>query len=132
MIRISPKMLGPFCRAQYDAAVKAAPAMTRPLAAMNGLERSYSEVLEVLRHAGRIKIYSFESLKLRLAKRTWYTPDFHVIDSAGDHEFHECKGFWRDDARVKLKVAAEAYRWATFVAVTRDKHGGWNFERIIP
>ncbi len=130
-MRITREMLGPLCQAQYDRAMakrKSLPDV--PSAAMNKWESQYARFLDADVLGGRIEWYGFERLTIRLAKRTRYTPDFTVIRN-GRIEFHEVKGFWRDDARVKLKVAAEMNRWATFFAVTK-KHGDWEWERIIP
>lgn len=88
---------------------------------MNGLERRYSERLDVLVFNRAIRSYRYESVKLRLADRTWYTPDFEVVRSDGCVEYHEVKGFMRDDAAVKIKVAAEQYPERAFVLVQRKK-----------
>jgi hypothetical protein len=80
---------------------------------MNGTERKYAELLELRKMAGEILDYKFDSLKLRLADKTFYTVDFFVTTAQG-FECHEVKGFLRDDANVKFKVAAERYpyfRW---------------------
>lgn len=101
--------------------------------AMNGTERRYMiEVLEPAKVAGRISEYHFERVKIRLADRTHYTPDFFVVLPDGLIEMHEVKGFWEDDARVKIKVAAEVFP-ARFIAVTpmAKKHGGgWKVEEF--
>lgn len=97
-----------------------------PRQRMNRTEAAYATRLEMLRRAGEIVDWGFEPIKLRLADRTWYTPDFLVV-FADRFELHEVKGFWRDDARVKWKVAAELFPWFQFVAVTR-KRGQWQFE----
>ncbi len=97
---------------------------------MNGLELAYSEELEARLRSGEIVLWKFEGVKLRLAKNTFYTPDFMVVNADGHVEFHETKGFWRDDARVKLKVAAEQFPFA-FAAITRRPKrdgGGWKRE----
>jgi hypothetical protein len=95
--------------------------------AMNRTERRYAtEVLEIRRLAGEVLRWDFQSIKLRLADRTWYCPDFPVILADGTLEFHEIKGFWEDDARVKIKVAAELHPYR-FVAVRWVK-GGWETE----
>ena len=47
---------------------------------------------------------------------------------AGEVEIHEVKGFWMDDARVKIKVASEMFPFR-FVAVTR-KAGRWEAEEF--
>ena len=66
--------------------------------------------------AGKILWYSFEGITLRLADRTTYTPDFVVMLANGELEMHEVKGFWTDDAKVKVKVAAEKFPFR-FIAV---------------
>jgi hypothetical protein len=100
---------------------------------MNKLEAAYAENLEMTRRFASNPAFShgliawkFDAIKLRLAKRTWYTPDFLVVTTDAI-ELHEVKGHWEDDARVKWKVAAESYPWFRFVAVTQKK-GAWHYE----
>ena len=76
---------------------------------MNRLEAEYAIVLEAMLRAGRIKRWDYQPVKLRLADKTFYTPDFRVIANDDTQEMHETKGFMRDDANVKLKVAAEQH-----------------------
>ncbi len=45
---------------------------------MNKTEAAYALHLEALRLAGKITGFRFEAITFRLAKRTRYTPDFHV------------------------------------------------------
>ena len=89
---------------------------------MNKLEAEYAQLLGLLKHGGSILDWRYEPIKLRLAHNTFYTPDFLVIQSDG-FEFHETKGFMRDDAAVKLKVAAQTYPWFTFILVQKSKSG---------
>jgi hypothetical protein len=90
---------------------------TRPTpGAMNKLEQRYADSLRINQLAGRIISYRFEPIKFRLANKTFYTPDF-MVTRADQIEFHEVKGFWEDDARVKIKVVAEMYPEFAFVAV---------------
>ena len=89
---------------------------------MNKLEAEYAQLLGLLKHGRDILDWRFEPIKLRLAHTTFYTPDFLVIQADG-FEFHETKGFMRDDAAVKLKVAAQLYPWFTFVLVQKSKSG---------
>lgn len=93
---------------------------------MNKTEQAYDAHLELRRLAGEVAWYRFEAVKLRLADRTFYTPDFMVILADGEMQFHEVKGFWRDDARVKIKVAAVQFPFL-FVAIRKTK-GGWGTE----
>lgn len=80
-----------------------------PIVIMNRWERRFADDLEAAKLAGEIRDWKFESVKLRLADRTWYTPDFAVFENDGRLRMVEIKGFWRDDAKVKYKVAREMY-----------------------
>ena len=93
---------------------------------MNKTEAAYAVHLDALKACGEILGYRFESVKLRLAGKTFYTPDFQVIRRS-QIEFHEVKGFWREDARVKIKVAAHMYPEFAFQAV-RKTRDGWEYE----
>lgn len=86
---------------------------------MNKTEAAYGAHLELLKRAGEIVWYRFEGVKFRLADKTFYTPDFAVMTKDGFLECHEVKGFWEDDARVKIKVAADSYP-LRFIAVTKS------------
>lgn len=83
---------------------------------MNKLEARYRDHLELLKRAGEILDYAYESITFRLATNTTYTPDFIVI-TPQCIEFHEVKGFWRDDARAKWKMTAEKFPWFRFLAI---------------
>lgn len=95
---------------------------------MNKLEAAYAARLESLKLAGEIADYRFECVKFKLADKTFYTPDFMVLRPDGTFELHEVKGFWEDDARVKIKVAAELYPFK-FIAARKVK-GAWVFEEF--
>lgn len=97
---------------------------------MNGHEEKYAFQLQSQRNLGVISWFRFEPIKLRLADKTFYSPDFMVQLPDGLLEFHEVKGFWEDDARVKIKVAAEQYPEFQFVGVTWNKRDGWKEERF--
>lgn len=100
--------------------------------AMNKTEAAYGQHLELLRQAGEVHWYAFEPIKLRLADNTFYTPDFAVIAKDGVLEMHEVKGFWEDDARVKIKVAAEKFpfRFVAMKAESKKRGGGWKAEEF--
>lgn len=96
---------------------------------MNKTEAEYAAALDAMQRLGMVLWYRFEGLKLRLADNTFYTPDFAVMRANGTLECHEVKGHWQDDARVKIKVAAEMYPFL-FVAMTkRTKRDGGGFKR---
>lgn len=99
---------------------------------MNKTETAYGQHLELLKRAGEVAWYRFEGLKLRLADNTFYTPDFAVMLCNGQMECHEVKGFWAEDARVKIKVAAEMYPFRFIAIKVRPKRdgGGWSEEEF--
>jgi hypothetical protein len=97
---------------------------------MNKTEMAYAAVLEGLKRAGQVQWYRFEGLKLRLADKTFYTPDFAVMRHDGVMECHEVKGWMMEDANVKIKVAAESYPFRFFVVRKQPNKqgGGWEYE----
>lgn len=92
---------------------------------MNNVEATYADLLERRRLAGEVAWYVFEGVTLKLARDTRYTPDFFVMLADDTLECHECKGFWEDDAKVKIKVAAQLFPFR-FVAVRKlpKREGG--------
>lgn len=96
----------------------------------NKTEQAYGEHLEQRRVAGEVAWYKFEGVKLRLADNTFYTPDYAVMLTSGHMEMHECKGHWTDDARVKIKVAADMYpfRFLALKVKSKKAGGGWEEE----
>lgn len=98
---------------------------------MNRTEERYAELLWIRQRAGEIRRYYFEPFKLRLGHNLHYTPDFGLWMIDDTVEVHEVKGFWRDDARVKIKVAATEFPMFRFMAVRLVK-GQWEFEVIKP
>ncbi len=102
-----------------------------PVGTLNRTEQAYRAHLDAQVHAGLVLDYRFEALKLRLADNTFYSPDFVVQLADRTLEVHEVKGFWTDDARVKIKVAAALFPWFRFVAVQqrpKNQGGGWAVE----
>jgi hypothetical protein len=101
-----------------------------PVGQRNKTEASYEQTLELQKQAGNVLWYRFEGIKLRLADNTFYTPDFAVMAKDGVVECHEVKGYWQDDARVKIKVAAEMYpfRFMAVKQLPKKFGGGWEYE----
>lgn len=97
---------------------------------MNKTEQRYvNEVMNRLQRDGEVIDWRFETVKFRLANNTFYTPDFFVVYADGHIELHETKGWWRDDARVKTKVAAEQYWWFRWRGV-QYKRQQWVYEEF--
>ena len=103
---------------------------------MNRWEQEYALELEARRQAREILWWGFEAIKLKLTGRTFYTPDFVVVHmfNCGVPSFVEIKGFLRDDANVKFKVAAELFPWAEFSMYRKRKvseGGGWELMKHL-
>lgn len=105
---------------------------------MNKTETAYSEFLRCKQLAGKILWYSFEPITLKLANTLRYTPDFAVLLPDGRLQLHEVKGSRKvffDDARAKVKMAAQIYQmfeiFAVYPKLKRDG-GGWEYEEFTP
>jgi hypothetical protein len=96
-------------------------------AGMNGTERRRAIELEALKRDGGIALWRFESVTLKLAPDCRYTPDFYVLENDGRVRFEETKGHWRDDAKVKIRVAARLFPEYEFRAL-RLERGTWQPE----
>jgi hypothetical protein len=93
----------------------------------NQTERAYGRHLEIRKAAGELLWYAYEPIRLRLAERCYYTPDYLVMRPDGEIEIHEIKGHMEDDAAVKLRVVAEQY-WMFRLMIVRRRRGHWEFE----
>lgn len=93
---------------------------------MNKTEAAFFEILKA-EHPGHI--VRAQSVTLILANGVRYTPDV----SLDGVDFYEVKGFMRDDAAVKLKVAAAQFTEYRFHLVKRDvkAFGGWRIEEVL-
>lgn len=96
---------------------------------MNRLEKKYSEYLEEQKHKGEVLWWMYEPFNLRLAAKTYYRPDFLVLPKDMVLTAVECKGFWLDKARVKIKVAADLFPFK-FIGVKLDRRLGWVVEEF--
>lgn len=94
------------------------------------LNKTESAFLEILKAEHPGHTVRAQSITLILANGVRYTPDV----SLDGVDFYEVKGFMRDDAAVKLKVAASQFTEYGFHLVKRDKSavGGWRVEEVLP
>lgn len=102
---------------------------------MNGTEKEYAIMLEAQRRGGNILSWRFEPITLTLGVGSGYTPDFMVVHLSGLIQFCETKGFWREAARVRIKVAATLFPEFTFTAHRKrpkKEGGGWVEEAFTP
>lgn len=99
---------------------------------LNKTEQKMADELALMQHAGQVLWFKFEGVKLRLADNTFYTPDFAVMSADGVLEMWEVKGHWMDDARAKIKIAADTYpfRFKAFVVRSKKDGGGWKLEEF--
>ena len=100
----------------------------RKAGTMNGTESKYALLLDSQKQTGQIFDFYFEAVTLKIATDCRYTPDFMVITKDLEVEFHEVKGYWMDDAKVKIKVASAKFPFR-FVAVQLKKKE-WVFEEF--
>jgi hypothetical protein len=107
---------------------------------MNRTEQRYALHLAALKSRGRVQWYAFEHVKWRLAANAFYTPDFLVVDADGTLECHEVKGskrvgdkrvaLWTEDARLKIRWAANELPIIRFLAVHEHGPGTWAVEEF--
>lgn len=101
----------------------------------NKTESAYEASLEARKRAGDVLWYRFEGIKLRLADNTFLTIDFAVMRSDGVLEMVDVKGgkgVFSDDAKAKMKVAADMYPFVFKAVYPRAKRdgGGWIIEEF--
>jgi len=97
---------------------------------MNKTEKAYADHLSLLQRAGELLWFRFEGVKLRLADNTFLTVDFAVMSASGLLEMIDVKGspaIFSEDAKVKMKVAADTYPFVFKVVFPIPKRdgGGW-------
>lgn len=98
---------------------------------MNKTEARYAQTLEQLKRDGKIKQYWFEGITMKLADGLRYTPDFLVLTDKDELEAHEVKGaraIFRDDAKAKVKTAAEYFPFRMKVIYPIKGGIGWEVE----
>lgn len=114
------------------AQVERGPLRVRPAAPYRSkLEAAYATYLDALRHEGDYVAVEYERLTVRLAPQTTYTPDFLCVRRDGTIELHEVKGRPREDAWVKLKLAAALCPWWRWCLVRRVR-GNWVTKEVGP
>jgi hypothetical protein len=96
---------------------------------LNKTEAAFHSVLQI-RHSGRDFLH-VQAYTLKLGDDCRYTPDFFVVTGAGRLIAYEVKGFFRDDAKVKLKTAARMYPYIDFIVVRKLK-GVWEETLVSP
>lgn len=101
---------------------------TTDIERLNKTEKAF---LLHLTHVIKPEWHSVQSTTLKLAFDTRLTPDFHYVKD-GLHYLIDVKGWQREDALIKMKVAARLNTWGNFQIVSREKGGGWKIREINP
>jgi hypothetical protein len=79
-------------------------------------EREYADYLS---QDMTIKAWQYEAIRLILAPKTTYLPDFFVTRLDGRLEIREVKGYLREKDNIKLKVAAKMFPMFRFYLVRK-------------
>lgn len=115
--------------------------IVRKSGAMNATEERYAKYLREQQDAGYVAWWGYERVKLVLAPKTTWLPDFCVMRPDGAIEFHDTKGTtskkrkdgtrvkapWVEGhAQIKIKVAADKFPFRFFHAYLVA--GVWQYE----
>lgn len=93
---------------------------------MNKTEKARAEQLEALKRNASIADWWYECWTFKLGDDLRYTPDFVIQEPNGELRVEEVKGFWRDDARAKVRMFAELFPFR-ITALIKTKQG-WDVE----
>lgn len=102
---------------------------------MNGLEKAWAAELEAQKDRGEIVRWYYEPCNFRLARKCFYNPDFMVITKEGYVEFHETKGYFEEQSKVRLKVVSEKFPEFVFRLIQKRRKkdgGGFSVEIVGP
>ena len=106
--------------------------MRRRVPAAKPVRSKYDSKLEERFHRDHPQ-YRHHPIKIRIAEGCWYTPDFGIertSETSAPLILVEVKGFMREAARVRLRVAADIVRlWAEVHLVTWED-GTWKWEQM--
>ena len=95
-------------------------------AKLNKTEAGFLAYLRALRKT----CIGVQNITLKLANDCRFTPDFSYIEG-GRLILIDVKGFQREDALIKIKVAARQFSWIEFQIVTKTKNG-WDVRTVQP
>lgn len=94
---------------------------------LNKTEAAYLAYLRCL----NTKWIGIQNITLKLADDTRLTPDFSFIQNSGRFVFVDVKGFQREDALIKMKVAARQFPMFDFLIV-KKAGSGWETTKVKP
>lgn len=94
---------------------------------LNPTERKYLNYLESVNYPW----LGIQNITLKLAHDCRYTPDFWTLETDGSLVAREVKGYFREDAKIKIKTAARLFPWIKFI-LAFDEKGSWRHELVKP
>lgn len=97
-------------------------------AGMNKTEALRAKDLDAMKRAGQIVAWWYEKWTFKLADDLRYTPDFVIQKPSGALEIEEVKGFWREDARAKVKMFVALYPFPVRAYTKSKTLSGWDVE----
>ena len=113
-----------------------APCTSRESTDVQKLNKTERRFYEYLWARIPFRYLGVQSITLKIGDDCRYTPDFVTMTSnVNGMEIYawEVKGFMRDDALVKLKVAARMYQWICFKLVRWNKETvSWDIKDVKP
>ena len=117
---------------EYPIALATPPAPDK----MNKTEQRLEQHLANQKLAGEILWYKMHGFGMRLADNTFFYPDAMVMENDRSISIYDAKaqnrstgkGLWKDDAKVKIKVAAELFPIFRFRGISYTKKNGWVIE----
>ena len=80
---------------------------------------NYGRHLETLRQAGRIRHWAYKTMRLRLGRGHWLTPEFLVVRNEGTIELHLQREAERPEWMTKVAAARTLYPWLRWRRVTK-------------
>lgn len=121
-------------RAAYPQLTTAKPRLRQDRTGLNKTEAAFLAHLHTL-YSGKGVHITAQGMTLKLANGVRYTPDFIVALSPVVQEIaqvlaFETKGWMREDAAIKAKMAAQQWPWIALYIATKRKGGGWDIERV--
>lgn len=87
----------------------------KPKAGMNKWEEKFAAQLDQRKRAGELIWWAFEPFRIRLADGAFYRPDFVAVDKDGRTSIYEVKGYFREAAKVRLKVATDKLPYPFYI-----------------
>lgn len=98
---------------------------------MNKTEAAYAQLLDAQKHDGIVREWKFHAIRVRLADRTFYEPDFIVVMADGEIQIREVKGsYTTPTGQMKVKMCAEVLNFFRIIKASRQKDGSWTYQEF--